>query len=270
MLPAGGASNLFYNKPLLRLLEFALFLALGAAGYIYLAQSLAKLETQGLLDALAVYSFIIAAFLVILIAEVADSHYLRALGALATVVGMAAGFRFIFIMDAPHLEATPMALALVAFIIAFALAAFYLFIIVGRLVMDKVQAHKVAAVRDGRGPAPAPREPTPKAQPSAQAPATESKPGELALIGVGGPYLGRRFPLKKGENRVGRVEGDIILADDQQISRNHCVVTWGDDAVRITDAGSTNGTFVQGARIAESTVAPGDIIGVGASTFKLG
>jgi len=270
MLPAGGTANLYYNKPLLRLLEFLLFLALGTAGYIYLAQSCSKLGTQGLLDALAVYSFIIAAFLVLLIAEVADSPYLRALGALATIVGMAVGFRFIFLMDAPHLESTPMSLALVSFIAAFALAVFYLFVIVGRLVLDKVQARRVAAVSDGRGPAPPPREPAPEPEPAAQTPAAESKPGELALIGVGGPYLGQRFPLSKGANRIGRAEGDIVLGEDRQVSRNHCVITWSEEGVKITDAGSTNGTFVQGARISESSVAPGDIIGIGASTFKLG
>jgi len=273
MLPTGGMLNLLYNKPLLRLLEFVLFLTYGAAGYIYLNQSAGKLGTQGLLDALAIYSFIIAAYLLILVAEVADSHYLRALGALATLVGAVIGFYFIFLLDAPHLEAAPMGWALVSFVIGIAVTLGLLLTVVGRLVHGRLRSARLAQVRDERGPAPsrpaaeAMAKPTPGAAPGPQPAAGEASVRMLA--GVGGPYLGRQFALKQGENLIGRAEGDIVLGEDGQVSRKHCLLIWTADELRVRDLGSTNGTFVGGQRVAESNLAPGDLIGIGASTFKV-
>jgi len=269
---------MLYNKPLLRLLVFILLITLGVPGYIYLTQSAAKLGTQGLLDALAVYSFIIAAYLLILVSEVGDSHYLRAMGALGTLVGCAVGMRFIFILDAPHLEPGPMGIALIAFILGMAFALAYLAIVVGRLVYDKVQATRMAAIRDERGPAPS--QPVSEAIASTSPAATRdaissdvsvehTDTGEPALVGVAGPYLGQRFDLKRGENFIGRSEGDIVLSEDRQVSRRHCVVTWAEDMLKVRDLESTNGTFVGGQRTSESVIAQGDLIGIGAGTFKV-
>lgn len=278
MQPAGGIANMLYNKPLLRLLVFILLITLGIPGYIYLTQSAAKLGTQGLLDALAIYSFIIAAYLLILVAEVGDTHYLRAMGALGTLVGCAVGMRFIFILDAPHLEAGPMGIALVAFILGMTFVLVYLAIVVGRLVYDKVQATRMAAIHDERGPAPS--RPVSEAIATAEpavardaAPIDASvepeKAGEPVLVGVAGPYLGQRFALKQGENFIGRSEGDIILSEDRQVSRRHCVVIWAEDTLKVRDLGSTNGTFIGGQRTSESTITQGDLIGIGAGTYKL-
>ncbi len=269
---------MLYNKPLLRLFVFFLLITLGVPGYIYLTQSVAKLGTQGLLDALAVYSFIIAACLLILVAEVGDSHYLRAMGALGTLVGCAVGIRFIFILDAPHLESGPMGVAFITFILGMGFALVYLVIVVGRLVYDKVQATRMAAMHDERGPAPSRpvSEAIAAAEPTAAldaAPADMSvrleEAGEPALVGVAGPYLGQKFPLKQGDNFIGRAEGDIVLSEDRQVSRRHCVVTWAEDSLKVRDLGSTNGTYVGGQRTAESTIAQGDLIGIGAGTYKV-
>ncbi|MCD6282795.1 FHA domain-containing protein [bacterium] len=269
---------MLYNKPLLRLFVFLLLITLGLPGYIYLTQSAAKLGTQGLLDALAVYSFIIAAYLLILVAEVGDSHYLRAMGALGTLVGCAVGTRFIFVLDAPHLESGPMGVAFITFILGMALALVYLALVVGRLVYDKVQATRMAAVHDERGPAPSRpvSEAIATAEPAATrdtaavgASAGQEGAGEPALVGVAGPYLGQRFPLKQGDNFIGRSEGDIVLSEDRQVSRRHCVVTWAEDSLKVRDLGSTNGTYVGGQRTAESTIAQGDLIGIGAGTYKV-
>ncbi len=269
---------MLYNKPLLRLFVFLLLITLGIPGYIYLTQSAAKLGTQGFLDALAVYSFIIAAYLLILVAEVGDSHYLRAMGGLGTLVGCIVGIRFIFILDAPHLEPGPMSIAFVAFILGMAFALVYLALIVGRLIYDKIQATKMAAVHDERGPAPIrPVEEAMASRPESAAPKVEEEPvsaepaagAEPALVGVAGAYLGQRFPLKQGDNFIGRAEGDIVFSEDKQVSRRHCVVTRTDASLKVRDLDSTNGTFVGGQRITESEVVPGDLISIGAGTYKV-
>lgn len=274
MRPSGGLSGALYNKPLLRLIEFAQLLALGCAGFIYLSQSFTKLGMQGLLDALAIYSFIIAAYLLVLVAEVADAHYLRALGAFGLLVGCSVGGYFIFLRDAPFLDPAPMGLALVTFILGLALVIAYILFIVGRLAHGKATSAQVAKVADERGAAPS----TPVTEAlrkglemmKAEAPATASTANELSLIGVSGPYLGKQFPLKKGENAIGRSEGDIVLGDDRQVSRKHCVIVWRDEGLTLRDAGSTNGTFVGGNRVMESNLAPGDLLMIGGSTFKVG
>jgi hypothetical protein len=273
MRPPGGFSGALYNKPLLRLIEFAQFLALGCAGYIYLSQSFTKLGMQGLLDALAIYSFIIAAYLLVMVAEVADAHYLRALGAFGLLVGCSVGGYFIFFRDAPFLEPAPMGLAIVTFILGLALVIAYIVLIVGRLAHGKATSARVAKVADERGAAPS----TPiadalrkglemmKTEPQHVTTATE-----LSLTGVSGPYLGRQFALNKGANAIGRSEGDIILEEDRQVSRKHCVIVWSEDGLIVRDVGSTNGTFVGGNRMMESSLAPGDLLMVGGSTFKIG
>lgn len=273
MRPSGGISGALYNKPLLRLIEFAQFLALGCAGYIYLSQSFTKLGMQGLLDALAIYSFIIAAYLLVMVAEVADAHYLRALGAFGLLVGCSVGGYFIFFRDAPFLEPAPMGLALVTFILGLALVIAYILLIVGRLAHGKATSAQVAKIADERGSAPS--APVTEAlrkgleMMKAEPPVVTSA-SALSLIGVSGPYLGKQFVLKKGENIVGRSEGDIVLGEDRQVSRKHCVIVWSDDGIAVRDSGSTNGTFVGGNRVMESSLAPGDLLMVGGSTFKVG
>jgi hypothetical protein len=59
-----------------------------------------------------------------------------------------------------------------------------------------------------------------------------------------------RFPLGPAPLSIGRVPGNTIVLADAAVSRRHCVVELADGQARLTDAGSTNGTFVDGARIA--------------------
>jgi hypothetical protein len=274
MRTASGYSGALYNKPLLRLLVFALFLTLGCTGYIYLTQTAAKLGLQGFLDALAVYSFIIAAYLLILVAEVVDAHYLRALGALGLFVGCGAAAKFIFVLDGPHLESGPMGLALLSFIFAMVMNFAYLSLLVGRLFHGKATAVQVAKVAEERGAVPSKSvtEVLRKVVDAAKAEpvASTSIQAEYFLIGIGGPYIGQRLALKKGDNVIGRTEGDVILTEDKQASRKHCVLSWTDSGLHIRDLDSTNGTFVSGQRVTESSIAPGDIVGIGSSSFKIG
>jgi VWFA-related protein len=93
-----------------------------------------------------------------------------------------------------------------------------------------------------------------------------------ALVGIAGPYAGQRFELRDGANVVGRTEGDIVLGNDTQVSRRHCTIDLGASAASISDVGSTNGTFVNGARLAVNTPQlgyAGDQVQIGATSFQL-
>lgn len=80
-----------------------------------------------------------------------------------------------------------------------------------------------------------------------------------------------RYPLKSGENTIGRHgENDIVL-DDPYVSGAHARIRVG-DSVSLTDLGSTNGTFVGGAKLAANepmTVTPSDEIVIGRTSARI-
>jgi FHA domain/Domain of unknown function (DUF1707) len=55
---------------------------------------------------------------------------------------------------------------------------------------------------------------------------------------------------------------DLVLADDS-VSRRHAMVVREGDRIILTDLGSTNGTFVNGRRITQADVQPGDRLRLG-------
>jgi len=63
---------------------------------------------------------------------------------------------------------------------------------------------------------------------------------------------------------VGRSPTNNLLLNDKLAGHNHAMLRWADDGVYITDCGSINGTFVNGARISSPTVLrSGDQIQIG-------
>jgi predicted component of type VI protein secretion system len=89
------------------------------------------------------------------------------------------------------------------------------------------------------------------------------------LVVVAGPAAGRRIDLT-GSVTVGRREGEVVI-EDPEISRRHCTIAPGPhDEVVVTDLGSTNGTWINGARIAGPTVVrPGDELRLGDCVCRL-
>jgi pSer/pThr/pTyr-binding forkhead associated (FHA) protein len=68
---------------------------------------------------------------------------------------------------------------------------------------------------------------------------------------------------------VGRSKSCHFMVSDHSVSRSHAQVTAQEDSVLIKDLGSTNGTTVDGNRIDEATVKPGQTIRVGRVHFVL-
>jgi pSer/pThr/pTyr-binding forkhead associated (FHA) protein len=56
---------------------------------------------------------------------------------------------------------------------------------------------------------------------------------------------GQHYPLKAGENVVGRLNAEVFLSDPS-VSRKHAVVTVSEQGVTVRDEGSSNGTKVAG------------------------
>jgi pSer/pThr/pTyr-binding forkhead associated (FHA) protein len=80
------------------------------------------------------------------------------------------------------------------------------------------------------------------------------------------------YPLTGLLKEIGRAsECDLCLPFDGSVSRQHARLEWDGHAWVIIDTNSTNGTFVNGERITERRLSPGDQIEVGnvKLTFQL-
>ena len=84
------------------------------------------------------------------------------------------------------------------------------------------------------------------------------------LIVASGKSAGRSIALKHGKLLIGRAEECDIRPLGDEVSRRHCQVLAEGDSLTVEDLKSRNGTYVNGAKIAEKTrVTDGDIIRVG-------
>lgn len=89
------------------------------------------------------------------------------------------------------------------------------------------------------------------------------------LTMTGGPWVGAQFALDpQQETRVGRGPDCQILLNDPRCSRVHAVLQLRDDAWWIRDAGSTNGTFVNGQKVDEAQLAAGCVLRIGPAEFE--
>lgn len=76
--------------------------------------------------------------------------------------------------------------------------------------------------------------------------------------------------LKPGRYRVGRNDDNDIFIDELAVSGLHCLLTVEPGGVmRIQDAGSISGVYVEGAPVDKCVVAPGQIIHLGTFMVKV-
>jgi pSer/pThr/pTyr-binding forkhead associated (FHA) protein len=75
------------------------------------------------------------------------------------------------------------------------------------------------------------------------------------------------FPLHDGENVVGRDAGDVAFPSDRYVSGRHARIEVRGDAITLSDAGSSNGTFVRIGGAVE--LAPGSQVLVGGQLVRV-
>ena len=101
-------------------------------------------------------------------------------------------------------------------------------------------------------------------------PRTVTHHGLLDLVVTGGPDAGRAHPLVPPGVSIGRAPVAGLALADHALSRTHAVVDVGPSGVSVRDAGSTNGVFVDGTLVTETTtVDAASTIVVGSSTLRL-
>ena len=84
------------------------------------------------------------------------------------------------------------------------------------------------------------------------------------LVVQNGPGIGTEYAIEKNEVILGRDAGNDIVINDPEISRRHLRLTLDGNTYRIEDLGSTNGTFINGQRLAAPFVLrPNEVITLG-------
>ncbi len=85
----------------------------------------------------------------------------------------------------------------------------------------------------------------------------ESSPLKPAFLIVGGTKV---FPIHVAVTNIGRRADNHLIVDDPRISRYHAQVRYVRGRFIIFDLNSTGGTYVNGQRVNQSVLYPGDVI----------
>lgn len=79
----------------------------------------------------------------------------------------------------------------------------------------------------------------------------------------------RSFSIARDMTVIGRREDCDLRIPLGEVSRKHCRLVRDGDALKLEDLGSSNGTFLNGQRVQEAQLNPGDTIQVGPVVFVL-
>lgn len=110
----------------------------------------------------------------------------------------------------------------------------------------------------------------PKGQMSVVAEVTPGKRPPWALLDRSDADAEDPVPIERNRSLVGRAGGVDCRLFGDSVSRRHALMWQEDGAAWVADLDSSNGTFVNGARIAAATeVGDGDIIAFGTDAYVL-
>lgn len=98
----------------------------------------------------------------------------------------------------------------------------------------------------------------------------EQKHVRFFLRGRMPPFRDEIIPLEEDEIFVGRIDENHIVITHNSISRRHSVlkVDKSQEIVKLSDLGSSNGTFVDGKRVKDAILANGNIVKFGDVEFE--
>lgn len=169
--------------------------------------------------------------------------------------------------------ASSVATSVAMFLIALAVALAFLYFALRWVSKNEDQTRATLAKVGITTPDPVPMQPDPidpppplPGQPSPPQPIVLSTPASSDLRLT--DSVGRSFTLSEGSNLVSRESGAIILAGESTVSRRHAEIIRTGSVAIVRDLGSTNGTFVNGARVTEQSLRPGDSIQFGAISLR--
>ncbi|HTY87336.1 MAG TPA: FHA domain-containing protein [Candidatus Acidoferrum sp.] len=92
---------------------------------------------------------------------------------------------------------------------------------------------------------------------------------KLVILTPGLPVTGRTHELNVDRTTIGRVEDNMFQIAEASVSSHHCEVHLRGSEVLIRDLNSTNGTFINGEKVTESPLKPGQTLRLGNVELKL-
>jgi len=90
---------------------------------------------------------------------------------------------------------------------------------------------------------------------------------KLVVLSAG--MTGRTQELKVEKTTIGRVEDNTFQIAEPSVSSHHCEVLLRGNEVVVRDLNSTNGTFINGEKVTESVIKPGQILRLGQIEMRL-
>ena len=90
---------------------------------------------------------------------------------------------------------------------------------------------------------------------------------KLVVLSAG--MTGRTQELKLDKTTIGRVEDNTFQIAEPSVSSHHCEVLLRGSEVVVRDLNSTNGTFINGEKVTESPIKPGQILRLGQIEMRL-
>src|SRR5437016_5896049 len=90
---------------------------------------------------------------------------------------------------------------------------------------------------------------------------------KLVLLSAG--LAGRSYELKVEKTTIGRVEDNTFPIAEPSVSSHHCEILLRGSEVVVRDLNSTNGTFVNGEKVTETVLKPGQILRLGQIEMRL-
>lgn len=84
---------------------------------------------------------------------------------------------------------------------------------------------------------------------------------KLVVLSEG--LTGRSHELKIDKTTIGRLEDNAFQIPEQSVSSHHCEVLLKGSDVIVRDLNSTNGTYINGEKISEKVLKPGQILRLG-------
>jgi pSer/pThr/pTyr-binding forkhead associated (FHA) protein len=90
---------------------------------------------------------------------------------------------------------------------------------------------------------------------------------KLVLLSTG--MTGRTHELKADKTTIGRVEDNMFQIAEPSVSSHHCEVLLRGNDVIVRDLNSTNGTYINGDKVSEGPLKPGQILRLGQIEMRL-
>jgi transcriptional regulator with GAF, ATPase, and Fis domain len=85
---------------------------------------------------------------------------------------------------------------------------------------------------------------------------------------LSGPDEKKKFDLNRKSTRIGKKEDNDVMLMDNTVSRHHVEIEQTADSYLLKDMNSTNGTYINGLKVKEAYLSPGDVIKIGSSEIE--